>query len=121
LILTVGSWPAFSTAPLVSLVSSLLPSHHPHRSKTYWTKSFDNTFIVALDTSSGMGVEYIVDPHFKELFRTGAMSRNYRCARCRVCGVECGVEWCMRAGRKKRGYRENCFWAGRQPRLRYTA
>lgn len=47
-------------------------------SKTYWTKSFDNTFIVALDTSSGMGVEYIVDPHFRELFRTGAMSRNYR-------------------------------------------
>lgn len=29
-------------------------------SKTYWTKSFDNTFIVALDTSSSMGVEYIV-------------------------------------------------------------
>lgn len=49
-------------------------------SKAYWTKAMDNTFIVALDTSSGSHVEYIVDPHFKETFNVGVMSQNYRYA-----------------------------------------
>eukprot|EP00878_Enallax_costatus_P007604 GHUV01007961.1.p1 GENE.GHUV01007961.1~~GHUV01007961.1.p1 ORF type:complete len:339 (+),score=103.33 GHUV01007961.1:381-1397(+) len=49
-------------------------------SKAYWTKAMDNTFIVALDTSSGSHVEYIVDPHFRETFNVGVMSDNYRCA-----------------------------------------
>lgn len=49
-------------------------------SKAYWTKSMDNTFIVALDSSSGNHVEYIVDPHFQEAFNVGVMSENYRCA-----------------------------------------
>jgi hypothetical protein len=48
-------------------------------SKAYWTKSMDNTFIVALDSSSGNHVEYIVDPHFQEAFNVGVMSDNYRC------------------------------------------
>jgi hypothetical protein len=48
-------------------------------SKVYWTKSMDNTFIVALDGSSGAHVEYIVDPHFQEAFNVGVMSDNYRC------------------------------------------
>lgn len=48
-------------------------------SKAYWTKSMDNTFIVALDSSSGSHVEYIVDPHFQEAFNVGVMSDNYRC------------------------------------------
>jgi hypothetical protein len=47
-------------------------------SKAYWTKSMDNTFIVALDSSSGNHVEYIVDPHFQEAFNVGVMSENYR-------------------------------------------
>jgi hypothetical protein len=47
-------------------------------SKAYWTKSMDNTFIVALDTSSGSHVEYVVDPHFRETFNVGVMSSNYR-------------------------------------------
>lgn len=46
-------------------------------SKAYWTKSMDNTFIVALDASSGSHVEYVVDPHFKETFNVGVMSANY--------------------------------------------
>lgn len=50
-------------------------------SKAYWTKSMDNTFIVALDTSSGSHVEYVVDPHFRETFNVGVMSANYRCVR----------------------------------------
>ncbi|GBF99827.1 photosystem I subunit O [Raphidocelis subcapitata] len=45
-------------------------------SKAYWSKSFDNAFIVALDYVAG--AEYVVDPHFRELFHTGAMSANYR-------------------------------------------
>jgi hypothetical protein len=49
-------------------------------SKAYWTKAMDNTFIVALDSSSGGHVEYVVDPHFKEAFNVGVMSDNYRCA-----------------------------------------
>jgi hypothetical protein len=49
-------------------------------SKAYWTKSMDNTFIVALDTSSGSHVEYVVDPHFRETFNVGVMSSNYRWA-----------------------------------------
>ena len=49
-------------------------------SKAYWTKSMDNTFIVALDSSSGSHVEYIVDPHFQEAFNVGVMSDNYRWA-----------------------------------------
>ena len=48
-------------------------------SKAYWTKAMDNTFIVALDTSSGSHVEYVVDPHFRETFNVGVMSENYRC------------------------------------------
>jgi len=63
----------------VALNSTLLQPQPPTHSKTYWTKSFDNTFIVALDASSGMGVEYIVDPHFKGKFSTGTMSDEYRC------------------------------------------
>jgi hypothetical protein len=47
-------------------------------SKVYWTKSMHNTFIVALDTSNGSHVEYVLDPHFKEIFNTGVMSSNYR-------------------------------------------
>jgi hypothetical protein len=70
-------------------------------SKAYWTKSMDNTFIVALDSSSGAHVEYIVDPHFKEVFNVGVMSDNYRCAhawqvcvrRARVWGGVVVVGW----------------------------
>ncbi|KAI8472867.1 MAG: hypothetical protein J3K34DRAFT_457600 [Monoraphidium minutum] len=46
-------------------------------SKAYWTRAFDNAFIVALDAGGGAGAEYIVDPHFRELFRTAAMSGRY--------------------------------------------
>eukprot|EP00775_Hariotina_reticulata_P006178 gene6178-6416_t len=46
-------------------------------SKVYWTKSMHNTFIVALDTSNGSHVEYVLEPHFKEIFNTGIMSSDY--------------------------------------------
>jgi hypothetical protein len=45
---------------------------------TYWTKSMTNTFLVVLDVSSGSPVEYVLDPNFKEAFRTGVMSPAYR-------------------------------------------
>lgn len=45
---------------------------------TYWTKSMYNTFLVVLDVSSGSPVEYVLDPNFKEAFRTGVMSPTYR-------------------------------------------
>lgn len=60
-------------------------------SKAYWTKSMDNTFIVALDSSSGQHVEYIVDPHFQEAFNVGVISDNYRCV-VFVC-VCCAAMW----------------------------
>jgi hypothetical protein len=71
-------------------------------SKAYWTKSMDNTFIVALDTSSGSHVEYVVDPHFKETFNVGVMSSNYRCAMASdgsltVMAVECSSMFAMHA------------------------
>lgn len=65
-------------------------------SKAYWTKSMDNTFIVALDSSSGNHVEYIVDPHFQEAFNVGVMSDNYRCVDIMcvcVCGALGSVCW----------------------------
>jgi hypothetical protein len=69
--------PRSSADPDLLPAEPLTPPPPPHTHQAYWTKSFDNTFIVALDTTSGSGVEYIVDPHFRELFRTGAMSGNY--------------------------------------------
>jgi hypothetical protein len=66
-------------------------------SKAYWTKSMDNTFIVALDGSSGNHVEYIVDPHFQEAFNVGVMSDNYRCVG--VCGELCRLLWGVGGGR----------------------
>ena len=46
---------------------------------SYWTKSMCNMFLVVCDSSeAGSGVEYIVDPNFKELFSTGMMSNSYR-------------------------------------------
>jgi hypothetical protein len=46
---------------------------------SYWTKSMCNMFLVVCDSSViGSAVEYILDPNFKELFRTGVMSNSYR-------------------------------------------
>lgn len=67
-------------------------------SKAYWTKSMDNTFLVALDGSSGAHVEYIVDPHFQEAFNVGVMSDNYRCVCVCVWGEKGGTAAAGRRG-----------------------
>ena len=47
--------------------------------QTYWTKSLDNCFLVVVHFSEGSApVEYVVDPNFKELFRTGLMGDTYK-------------------------------------------
>lgn len=48
-------------------------------SKAYWTRAMDNTFIVALDSSGGGHVEYVVDPHFRDAFALRLASDSYRC------------------------------------------
>ena len=63
-------------SPLPSLVR--LRSRQVSDSREYWAKSMASTFMICADASSGQLVEYVVDVHFKELFRIAYASHAYK-------------------------------------------